>query len=103
SSSAVQAAAWIGLPDYSFPSSGTPIRQFILFWFIPLTRVAENAGHVFAISGIMKRDLSGYLGRTFMGDGIGTIVSALFGGTGETTYAENIGVKIGRASCRERV
>src|SRR5437660_11023364 len=40
----------------------------------------------------MKRDLSGYLGRTFMGDGIGTMVSALFGGTGETTYAENIGV-----------
>jgi xanthine/uracil permease len=40
----------------------------------------------------MKRDLTGMLGRTFMGDGLGTIVSALFGGTGETTYAENIGV-----------
>ena len=54
--------------------------------------VAENTGHVFAIGGIMKRDLSGYLGRTFMGDGLATTVSALFGGTGETTYAENIGV-----------
>jgi len=47
---------------------------------------------VYAISGLMKRDLSGYLGRTFMGDGIGTMLSAFFGGTGETTYAENIGV-----------
>jgi xanthine/uracil permease len=63
-----------------------------LFWFIPIVLVAENTGHVFAIGGIMKRDLSGYLGRTFMGDGLATIVSAIFGGAGETTYAENIGV-----------
>jgi putative pyrimidine permease RutG len=90
--SGVQSAAWVGLPAFSFPSFSNPVRQFSLFWFIPLILVAENAGHVFAISGIMKRDLSGYLGRTFMGDAIGTIVSALFGGTGETTYAENIGV-----------
>src|SRR5207253_7711818 len=62
------------------------------FWCIPLILVAEDAGHVCTISGIMKRDLSGDLGRTFMGDGIGTVASALFGGTGETTYAENIGV-----------
>jgi len=90
--SGVQSAAWLGLPTFSFPSFGNPVREFSLFWFIPLILIAENAGHVFAISGIMKRDLSGYLGRTFMGDGLGTIVSALFGGTGETTYAENIGV-----------
>jgi len=90
--SGVQGAAWVGLPTFSFPSFGNPVKQFSLFWFIPLILVAENAGHVFAISGIMKRDLSKYLGRTFMGDGIGTMVSALFGGTGETTYAENIGV-----------
>jgi xanthine/uracil permease len=54
--------------------------------------VAENTGHVLAISGIMKRDLSGMLGRTFMGDGLATMVGGLFGGAGETTYAENIGV-----------
>ena len=40
----------------------------------------------------MKRDLSPMLGRTFMGDGLATTISGLFGGTGETTYAENIGV-----------
>ena len=90
--SGVSSANWVGFPSFSFPSFGDPVHQFSLFWFIPLILVAENAGHVFAISGIMKRDLSPMLGRTFMGDGIGTIVSGLFGGTGETTYAENIGV-----------
>jgi uracil-xanthine permease len=90
--SGVQSADWLGFPKFSFPSFADPVRQFSLFWFIPLILIAENAGHVFAISGIMKRDLSPMLGRTFMGDGIGTIVSGLFGGTGETTYAENIGV-----------
>ncbi|HKW73720.1 MAG TPA: solute carrier family 23 protein, partial [Candidatus Dormibacteraeota bacterium] len=90
--SGVNSANWLGLPAFAFPSFANPVRQFSLFWFIPLILVAENAGHVFAISGIMKRDLSEYLGRTFMGDGLGTTVSALFGGTGETTYAENIGV-----------
>ena len=90
--SGVNNANWLGFPSFSFPSFGNFGHQFSLFWFIPLILVAENAGHVFAISGIMKRDLSPYLGRTFMGDGLGTMVSALFGGTGETTYAENIGV-----------
>jgi len=86
----VSGAAWFGHPQFSFPQFTA--RAISLFWFIPIVLVAENAGHVYAISGLMKRDLSGYLGRTFMGDGLGTMLSALFGGTGETTYAENIGV-----------
>src|SRR5437588_815229 len=48
--SGVQSAAWVGLPAFSFPSFGDPVHQFSLFWFIPLILVAENAGHVFAIS-----------------------------------------------------
>src|SRR5437588_8048648 len=38
------------------------------------------------------RNLDKYLGRAFLGDGVATIVSASGGGTGLTTYAENIGV-----------
>lgn len=83
-------AAWVGLPRFTLPQYDP--RAISLFAFVPIVLVAENTGHVFAISGIMKRDLSGYLGRTFMGDAVGTMVSALLGGTGETTYAENIGV-----------
>jgi uracil-xanthine permease len=86
----ISSASWFGAPTFSFPSFNT--KSFSLFWFIPIVLVAENTGHVLAISGIMKRDLSGMLGRTFMGDGLATTVSGLFGGTGETTYAENIGV-----------
>jgi uracil-xanthine permease len=89
---AIGSAAWLGLPAFSFPDFSQFGKELSLFWFIPIILVAENAGHVYAISGIMKRDLTGYLGRTFMGDGIGTLVSGLLGGTGETTYAENIGV-----------
>jgi putative pyrimidine permease RutG len=86
----IGSANWLGAPTFSFPTFSA--KSFSLFWFIPIVLVAENAGHVFAISGIMKRDLSGMLGRTFMGDGLATMVSGFFGGTGETTYAENIGV-----------
>jgi putative pyrimidine permease RutG len=87
----VTGVPWFGHPQFSFPPQFSP-KAVSLFWFIPIVLIAENAGHVYAISGLMKRDLSGYLGRTFMGDGLGTMLSALFGGTGETTYAENIGV-----------
>jgi xanthine/uracil permease len=38
------------------------------------------------------KDLDPYLGRAFIGDGIATMVSGSAGGTGVTTYAENIGV-----------
>jgi putative pyrimidine permease RutG len=38
------------------------------------------------------RDMDRYVGRAFIGDGIATIVSGLGGGSGVTTYAENIGV-----------
>jgi putative pyrimidine permease RutG len=87
----VTGAQWFGHPQFSFPPQFS-VRALSLFWFIPIVLIAENAGHIYAISGLMKRDLSGSLGRAFMGDGVGTMLSALFGGTGETTYAENIGV-----------
>jgi hypothetical protein len=38
------------------------------------------------------RSLDAYLGHAFLGDSLATIVSAFGGGTGVTTYAENIGV-----------
>ncbi len=88
----IGSAAWLGVPAFSSPDFSQFGKEVSLFWFIPIILVAENAGHVYAISGIMKRDLSGMLGRTFMGDGIATTVAGLLGGAGETTYAENIGV-----------
>src|SRR6266849_3315738 len=89
---AIGNASIVGVPAFSFPDFSQFGTTLSLFFFIPVILGAENAGHVYAISGIMKRDLSLMLGRTFMGDGIGTAISGLLGGTGETTYAENIGV-----------
>lgn len=54
--------------------------------------VAENLGHVKAIGAMTGWSLDGFLGRAFLGDSFATIVSARGGGTGVTTYAENIGV-----------
>ena len=54
--------------------------------------MAENLGHIKAIGAMTGRNLDPYLGRAFIGDGIATMVSGSFGGTGMTTYAENMGV-----------
>ena len=54
--------------------------------------VAENLGHTKAIGAMTGRSLDRVLGRAFLGDSLATIVSAFCGGTGVTTYAENIGV-----------
>src|SRR5439155_745948 len=59
---------------------------------IAIVLVAENLGHIKAIGAMTGRNLDQYLGRAFIGDGIATMVSASGGGTGVTTYAENMGV-----------
>jgi xanthine/uracil permease len=54
--------------------------------------LAENAGHVKAVSEMTGDNLDPYLGRAFIGDGIGTALASFVGGSPTTTYAENIGV-----------
>ena len=83
-------AAWIGLPDFVLPTFSVEAMSLIVPVVVML--VAENLGHVKAISAYMDRDLTPEVGNAFMGDALATFVSALGGGTGQTTYAENIGV-----------
>ncbi|MDQ3855395.1 MAG: NCS2 family nucleobase:cation symporter [Chloroflexota bacterium] len=88
--STVRSAAWVGLPSFQAPVfSWTAIS---LIAPVALVLVAENTGHIKALSSNMERDLMPYLGRGFLGDALATIVSGFGGGTGQTTYAENIGV-----------
>jgi hypothetical protein len=54
--------------------------------------IAENTGHVKAVGEMTRTDLSPSLGRALLGDGIGTALASLVGGSPTTTYAENIGV-----------
>jgi xanthine/uracil permease len=59
---------------------------------VSIILVAENLGHIKAVSAMTGRNLDRHMGRAFMGDGVATMVSGAVGGTGMTTYAENIGV-----------
>jgi xanthine/uracil permease len=54
--------------------------------------VAENIGHVKAVSGMTGVDLDPYVGRAVAADGVGTVIATSVGGSPTTTYAENIGV-----------
>ena len=88
--SGVAAAAWLGLPQWS-----SPVFEAKAMWLIApvaLILVAENLGHIKAVTAMTGKNLDRYMGRAFMGDGLATMVSASAGGTGVTTYAENIGV-----------
>jgi len=87
---AVGSAAWLGLPQFHHPAWSWHALLVIAPVFVVL--VAENKGHIAAISGFMQRDLNPYLGRAFLGDAVASFVSAMGGGTPQTTYAENMGV-----------
>jgi putative pyrimidine permease RutG len=87
---AVNRADWFGLPTFVTPViDGHAIS---LIAPIAIVLVAENLGHVKAVAAMTGRNLDGYIGRAFFGDGIATMVAGSGGGTGVTTYAENIGV-----------
>jgi len=88
--SGVVNAAWFGLPHFSSPVFSAP--AMLLIAPVAIILVAENLGHIKAVTAMTGRDLDGYMGRAFMGDGLATIVAGSAGGTGVTTYAENIGV-----------
>lgn len=88
--SAVGQAAWVGLPHLHLPSFD--MRAILLTVPVVVVLVAENTGHVKAVAAMTGRNLDRSLGRAYMGDGLATIVAGMGGGSGTTTYAENIGV-----------
>lgn len=88
--SGVASAAWVGLPNFSAPVFELHAMSVIVP--VAIILVAENLGHIKAVSAMTGRNLDAYLGRAFVGDGVATMVSGSMGGTGVTTYAENIGV-----------
>ncbi len=93
--SAVESAAWFGLPKFHLPAFGDPVAWGLLPMFLPvvLVLVAENVGHVRGVA-TMTEDptVNKRTGRALIADGIATTVAGAFGGSGTTTYGENIGV-----------
>ncbi len=93
--SAVGQAAWIGLPDFHLVGLGDPAAWALVPMFLPVVLVllAENVGHVRGVA-TMTDDpsINRSTGRALVADGVATTVAGAFGGSGTTTYGENIGV-----------
>jgi putative pyrimidine permease RutG len=88
--SGIAGAAWFGAPAFAAPVFSGP--AMLLIAPVAIILVAENLGHIKAVTAMTGRNLDQYMGRAFLGDGVATVVSGMGGGTGVTTYAENIGV-----------
>jgi putative pyrimidine permease RutG len=86
----VRDAAWLGWPNFTGPSFNW--HAITLIAPVAIILVAENTGHIKAVSEMTGRNLMPFLGRGFIGDGLATTIAGFGGGTGVTTYAENIGV-----------
>lgn len=86
----IKAAAWFGMPTLATPT----FKFSVIVLFIPvvLVLIAENVGHVKAVAAMTGQNLDGDMGRALMADGVATTLAGAGGGSGTTTYAENIGV-----------
>ena len=71
--SKVAQAPWFGLPTFQGPVFTSQAMSLIAP--VAIILVAENLGHIKAISAMTGRNLDPYLGRAFMGDGIATMIS----------------------------
>ncbi len=109
----VRAADWFGLPPQTVEGLvgnqspfGGANNMAEVGWHLPnlsvtftllalpavIALVAENMGHVKAVSGMTGVDLDPVMGRAVAADGVGTTLASFVGGSPTTTYAENIGV-----------
>ncbi|MGR7332686.1 pyrimidine utilization transport protein G [Klebsiella aerogenes] len=86
----VAQAAWFGVPHFTSPTFDS--QAMLLIAPVAIILVAENLGHLKAVSGMTGSNLDPWMGRAFVGDGLATLLSGACGGSGVTTYAENIGV-----------
>lgn len=95
--SKVEKAAWIGLPQFTFPAN--PFTDAAATWgilpaFLPvvLVLIAENVGHIRGVAQLTDPSVNKLTGRALFADGLATTIAGFFGGSGTTTYGENIGV-----------
>jgi len=87
---AITAAKWVALPSFTSPTFDG--KAIVLFLPVVLVLIAENVGHVKAVAAMTGKNLDDQMGTALMADGIATTLAGAGGGSGTTTYAENIGV-----------
>ena len=83
-------AAWLGLPHSQLPTPDFNVAA--LFLPVVLVLIAENVGHVKSVSLMTGHNYDKTMGRALLADGVATTLAGFGGGSGTTTYAENIGV-----------
>ncbi|GAA1747901.1 uracil-xanthine permease family protein [Agromyces humatus] len=94
--SAIEQAAWVGLPAFHLPAN--PFADAALWGLLPaflpvvLVLIAENVGHIKAVAQMTDPAVNRSIGRALFADGFATTIAGFFGGSGTTTYGENIGV-----------
>ncbi|OCI31490.1 uracil-xanthine permease family protein [Oerskovia enterophila] len=86
----VSDASWFGLPEFVTPTFDVAVLG--LFVPVVLVLVAENVGHVKSVAAMTGKNLDDLTGRALFADGLATTFAGIGGGSGTTTYAENIGV-----------
>ena len=87
---AVEKADLIGFPDFTTPEFDASVLG--LFLPVVFVLIAENVGHVKSVAAMTGKDYDALMGRALLSDGIATTLAGVGGGSGTTTYAENIGV-----------
>jgi NCS2 family nucleobase:cation symporter-2 len=94
--SAIGEAAWIGLPTFHLPAN--PFVDSAVWGLLPaflpvvLVLIAENVGHIRGVAQMTDPSVNASTGRALFADGLATTIAGFFGGSGTTTYGENIGV-----------
>lgn len=86
----IKSAAWVAMPTFETPTfKGSTM---VLFLPVVLVLIAENVGHVKAVAAMTGKSLDDEMGNALLADGLATTIAGAGGGSGTTTYAENIGV-----------
>ncbi len=87
---AISAAKMFAMPAFTSPKFN--MSAVLLFLPVVLVLIAENVGHVKAVSAMTGKNLDDQMGKALFADGVATTLAGAGGGSGTTTYAENIGV-----------
>ncbi|TFD88315.1 uracil-xanthine permease family protein [Cryobacterium serini] len=95
--SRVADAAWIGLPPFTAPANPLENPAAVLgvlpaFLPVVLVLIAENVGHIKGVAQMTDAKVNQLTGRALLADGLATMLAGFGGGSGTTTYGENIGV-----------
>jgi uracil-xanthine permease len=87
---ALQNAAWLGMPALHQPQLGSSVMLGVLPAVVVIT--AQNVGYVKAIGATTGRDLDGAIGDSLIANGLVTAFAGAGGGSALVPLGENVGV-----------